>query len=45
MIPAMRTGNVATVRPIRDDDALSFRAVLDSVCRERRYLAQFLVPN
>ena len=42
--PAMRTGNMATVRPIRDDDALSFRAVLDSVCRERRYLAQLEAP-
>lgn len=32
------------IRPIRAEDAASFHAVLDAVCRERRYLATFEAP-
>src|SRR3954471_5902084 len=32
------------IRQIREDDALAFREVLDSVCRERKYLAQLTAP-
>jgi ribosomal protein S18 acetylase RimI-like enzyme len=32
------------IRPIRETDALSFRAALDAVCRERRYLARAEAP-
>jgi L-amino acid N-acyltransferase YncA len=34
-----------TIRPIREDDAQEFREVLDSVCRERRYLAMLEAPE
>lgn len=33
------------IRPIREDDAPAFREVLDSVCRERKYLAQLEAPS
>jgi ribosomal protein S18 acetylase RimI-like enzyme len=32
------------IRPIREEDAPAFHAVLDAVCRERRYLAQVEAP-
>ncbi len=32
------------IRPIREDDAAGFHAALDSVCRERRYLATVEAP-
>ena len=32
------------VRPITENDILSFRNVLDRVCRERKYLAQLEAP-
>ena len=33
------------VRPIRNEDAPGFRAALDAVCRERRYLAALEAPS
>jgi L-amino acid N-acyltransferase YncA len=33
------------IRRIREEDAPAFREVLDSVCRERKYLAQFEAPS
>lgn len=32
------------IRPIREEDAAQFHAVLDAVCRERRFLATFEAP-
>ena len=33
-----------TIRPIRESDAPGFRATLDAVCREKRYLATLVAP-
>jgi ribosomal protein S18 acetylase RimI-like enzyme len=35
---------MVTIRRIREEDAPAFRQVLDSVCRERKFLAQLEAP-
>jgi len=36
---------MVTIRQIRQNDVEAFREILDSVCRERKYLAAFEAPS